>query len=117
MEFSNNTTATIESGFDTVRRCWIEVAGTQKALVCDDFTRSRNPDKPRFWLHEPDGESKQQVYPDKPQEQAMIEAFCNLIRQQQYDHPWLDLSLKTQFVCETLDESARTQSIVELEIA
>ena len=40
----------------------------------------------------------------------MIEAFCDLIRSGTVDHPWLDLSLKTQQVCELLDRAARDRA-------
>ena len=38
----------------------------------------------------------------------MIEAFCDLIRAGTVDHPWLDLSLKTQQVCDQLASVARS---------
>lgn len=106
--------ATIESGFDTVRRRWLEVAGTKESLVCDDFTRPLKSSRPRFWTHDCDGESTEHVVTGKTQEECMVESFCELIRSRQTDHPWLQLSRKTQAVCDALDRSARGGHVVEL---
>lgn len=107
--------ATIESGFDAVRRRWVEVVGAKESLVCDDFTRPWNSDRPRFWTHDGDGDSTEHLIPHKAQEECMIEAFCDLIRSGRTDHPWLRLSRNTQFVCDALDRSARSGNVVDVE--
>lgn len=112
--FSDNRMATIESGFDTVRRRWFELAGTQRAIVCDDFTRPWNPKKPRFWVHDADGVSQEYVFGAKPQEESMVESFIGLARDNAIDHEWLQLSRQTQLVCDALDRSARTGETVRL---
>lgn len=112
--FDNDRMLTIECGFDTVRRRWFEVAGAKQNLVCDDFTRPWKPDKPRFWIHDDNGDATEHLIPHKPQEECMVDAFCGLIANSHYQHPWLDLSLKTQAVCDALDQSARTDAVVEV---
>ena len=112
--FSDDRMATIESGFDTVRRRWFELAGTKKAIVCDDFTRPWNPVKPRFWVHDADGVSQEHVYGAKAQEECMVEAFIGLARDNAIDHEWLQLSRQTQLVCDALARSARTGETVHL---
>ncbi|MEQ9410178.1 MAG: Gfo/Idh/MocA family oxidoreductase [Fuerstiella sp.] len=112
--FDQDRMATIECGFDTVRRRWMEVAGATGALVCDDFTRPWKPEKPRFWTHDTDGNSTEHVVPHKPQEECMVEAFCEFVRRGEVSHPWLQLSRQTQLVCDALDQSARTGTPVEL---
>ena len=110
--FNDGRVATIECGFDTVKRRWMEVAGAKQNLVCDDFTRPWNRDKPRFWTHDDDGSATEHVINQKPQEECLVEAFCELIRTGSTTHPWLDLSIKTQLVCDALDQSARARTVV-----
>ncbi len=112
--FTNEKVVTIECGFDTVRRRWFEIAGANENLVCDDFTRPWKADKPRFWTHDSDGNATEHLLKHKPQEEHMIEAFCELIRSSNVSHSWLDLSQNTQRVCDALDLSARTNSPVEV---
>lgn len=112
--FRNEQMATFESGFNAVRRRWMEVAGTTAALVCDDFTKPWNLDKPRFWIHDANGTSHQHVVPHPPIERCLVDAFCQLIHQKAVQHDWLQLSLQTQLVCEALLNSARTNATVQL---
>ena len=106
--FPQGQMASFESGFDAVRRRWMEVAGTNAALVCDDFTRPWNADKPRFWIHNAAGTSDQNIVTHPPVERCLIDAFCQLIRSGNIDHDWLTLSLHTQQVCDALLKSARS---------
>lgn len=110
--FLNGQMATFESGFDAVRRRWMEIAGTNAALVCDDFTKPWNIDKPRFWIHNANGTSDQNVVHHPPIERCLTDAFCDLIRTGNINHDWLTLSQQTQQVCDTLLKSARS-GIVE----
>jgi predicted dehydrogenase len=112
MWFPKDQVASMECGFNAIRRRWVEVAGSKAAVVCDDFTRPWNPEKPRFWVHDADGVSHQQVSLDPPIEQCLIEAFCELVRRKNVNHDWLSLSLRTQHVCDALLKSARS-GIVE----
>jgi predicted dehydrogenase len=114
MWFKDGQMVSIECGFDAVRRRWMEIAGTTAALVCDDFTRPWNVEKPRFWIHDNQGTSQQHVIPDPPIELCLIEAFCDLIRSQNVRHQWLPLSLSTQTVCDVLLKSAVHETIEHL---
>jgi predicted dehydrogenase len=108
MWFSGDRVASFESGFTAIRRRWIEIAGSQAALVCDDFTRPWNPEKPRFWIHDANGVSHQQIFEHPAIERCLVDAFCDLVRKHQTEHPWLNLSLNTQRVCDALMKSARS---------
>ena len=112
--FADEKMASFECGFDAVRRRWMEVAGTDAALVCDDFTKPWNPDKPRFWMHNADGTSDQNVVPHPPIERCLVDAFCQLIRTADINHDWLKLSLQTQQVCDALLKSARSGVVESL---
>lgn len=108
MWFSGDRVASFESGFTAIRRRWIEIAGSQAALVCDDFTRPWNPEKPRFWIHDANGVSHQQIFEHPAIERCLVDAFCDLVRDQRVEHPWLQLSINTQRVCDALMRSARS---------
>ena len=112
--FPHDQMATFESGFDAVRRRWMEVAGTDAALVCDDFTRPWRADKPRFWIHNADGTSDQNIVTHPPIERCLIDAFCQLIDSGNVNHDWLTLSLQTQQVCDALLKSARSGVVESL---
>jgi predicted dehydrogenase len=114
MWFPEDRVASFESGFTAIRRRWVEICGSKAALVCDDFTRPWNADKPRFWLHDENGVSHPHVFPHPPVEQCLVDAFCDLIRRREINHSWLPLSLNTQIVCEALLKSARSGSVEPL---
>ena len=112
MWFPENQVASFECGFNAIRRRWVEITGSKAALVCDDFTRPWNPEKPRFWMHDADGVSHQNIVEHPPIERCLVDAFCELIETKNVCHDWLELSLKTQRVCDALLKSAQS-GIVE----
>lgn len=114
MWFAEGEVASFESGFNAIRRRWLELAGSKAALVCDDFSRPWNPEKPRFWIHDADGVSHQQIVAHPPIERCLIDAFCELIAQKKVDHEWLTLSLRTQQVCDALMRSAKSGAVEPL---
>jgi predicted dehydrogenase len=113
--FPENQMASFESGFDAVRRRWMEIAGTDAAVVCDDFTKPWNADNPRFWIHKADGTSVEKVVPHPPIERCLVDAFCQLIRSGNTEHDWLTLSLQTQQVCDALLRSAQSGVVESLQ--
>ena len=112
--FPHDQMASFESGFNAVRRRWMEVAGTNAALVCDDFTKPWNADKPRFWIHNADGTADQNIVNHPPLERCLVDAFCQLISCGHINHEWLTLSLQTQQVCDALLKSARSGVVESL---
>ncbi|MBC7966616.1 MAG: Gfo/Idh/MocA family oxidoreductase [Fuerstia sp.] len=112
--FPQDQMASFESGFNAVRRRWMEVAGTNAALVCDDFTKPWNVDKPRFWIHNAEGTSEQKIVTHPPIERCLVDAFCKLIGSGNVNHDWLTLSLQTQQVCDALLKSARSGVVESL---
>lgn len=112
--FSGDRTSGFDCGFESEMRRWMEVAGTQASLVCDDFTRPWKVEKPRFWMHDKTGKVSETVAAPVVQEACMIETFCRLINEGQLDERWPLTAIRTQRVCEALDRSARTGQVVEL---
>lgn len=115
MTFSGGRTASFECGFDATRRRWFELAGATKTLICRDFTRPFDNARPSFQIVDGEGNAEETVVNHRAQEECMVESFCRLIRERQTNHPWLDLSLKTQTICEAIDRSAREGTIVSLD--
>lgn len=114
MSFPDGKMAMLECSFDTVRRRWLEVAGSQQVLTCEDFTRPWDNDAPEYLLHDDNGPVGRYKVPHPPLEQCMVEAFRDLVRNGDVQHQWIDLSVKTQQVCDALDQSARQNVIVEV---
>ncbi|MFK7818265.1 MAG: Gfo/Idh/MocA family protein, partial [Planctomycetaceae bacterium] len=112
--FSDGKTATIDCGFDTVMRRWFELAGTEKSLVCDDFTRPWKEEKPRFWIHQTDGSADERISDSPVQETCMVEAFSAAILSGTRNEAWPRHALQVQQVCEALDQSARSGQPVDL---
>lgn len=61
VELSGGAIAHWDCGFDVPGRKWIEIAGTQGSIVCDDFLRPWDPDRPRFWVHGAEGKAEEVV--------------------------------------------------------
>ena len=114
MWFGGDRAASFDCGFDVSARKWIEVAGTLGSLVCDDFTRPWNEEKPRFWLHGSGGKASEHVAAPRTQEVAMIERFCGIVRGGRIDEDWPSAAVRTQRVCDALAASARAGAVVEL---
>jgi predicted dehydrogenase len=114
MWFSHDRVASFDCGYDQVWRKWFEVTGTDGSLVCDDFVNPRDPQKPRYWIHNAALESQEHVTATPIQEQCMVEHFSTAIAQGQRNTQWPTIAVNTQRVCSALDESARTERIIEL---
>lgn len=115
MWFGRQQVASIEVGFNAIRRRWIEITGSSAALVCDDFTRPWNLEKPRFWIHDAQGVSHPNVIPHLPIERCLVDSFCRLIQNRQVIHEWSNLSLQTQHVCDALKRSVISERIESVE--
>lgn len=106
-------TAGFDCGFTTAMRKWIEIAGDQGSLVCDDFPRARIPEKTRFWLHGRWAEASEVRCPPSTQEEDLITTFCEAARTGPI-HTWAETALNVQRVCEALLTAAREERMVEL---
>lgn len=78
VELENNVTAVWDCGFDAAGRKWLEVAGSDASIVCDDFLRPWDLDKPRFWVHGNDGKARAEIVgAGVSQEMLMIQSISN----------------------------------------
>lgn len=79
-ELAGGVQATISCGYDTASRKWMEIAGDEASLICDDFTRPW-PDRPvRCWVHRRDGSVESETFDDPDghiQERRMIAAWID----------------------------------------
>ncbi len=53
--------ASWDCGYEATGRKWIEIAGTKASLICDDFLRPWDIEKPRFWVHGFDGKARAEL--------------------------------------------------------
>lgn len=112
--FPGRRVASFDSAFNIGLRKWLEVAGSRGSLVCDDFARPWQQEKPRFWLHDAGGKAAEHVSPPAAQEVCMIESFCAAIRNDRVVGHWAKRAVDVQRICDALDRSARTGQTVEL---
>ena len=114
MWYSDDRLASFDCGYDQVWRKWLEVTGTQGSLVCDDFVNPRDPQRPRYWIHDGGQDSHEYVTETPIQEQCMIEHFTEAVARGQRNPDWPAIAVDTQRICEALDRSARTSAVVEI---
>ena len=99
-------------------RRWVEVAGTEGSLVCDDFTSPWKEETARFWVNKPVEPRSQEVQEHRcsssNQETCMIERFSEIVLTNQLDAFWTTLARETQLVCDALDQSARENRVIEI---
>ena len=113
MWFEDGRTAGFDCGFNADNRRWLEIAGTEASIVCDDFTRPWKEERPRHWLHK-SGKSEEVVSSPRIQEQCMVEKFCEIVRSGELEPRWTQQSIHTQTICEAFDQSARSGEVVQL---
>jgi predicted dehydrogenase len=73
--FDNNVTATLNCGYDIATRKWMEWAGDQASIICDDFTRPWADRPPRLWIHNRAGNVASHQFAGS-QERLMIETLA-----------------------------------------
>ncbi|MCH7990360.1 MAG: Gfo/Idh/MocA family oxidoreductase [Planctomycetes bacterium] len=112
--YDDDRMATFDSGFDVGMRKWVEVAGTEASLICDDFTKPWDESRPRFWIHDASGKNAEHVTATPIQEVCMIEDMCEIIRTGSLENRWPQEAINTQRVCDALDQSARKGEWVEV---
>lgn len=61
VRLSNGAVAHWDCGYDAAGRKWMEIAGSKASLICDDFLRPWDTEKPRFWVHGSDGKARSEL--------------------------------------------------------
>lgn len=100
--------ASFDCGFVTAMRKWIEIAGDQGSLVCDDFPRARPGTPPRFWHNGRWGAGEEVRCETSWQERDLVEAFCRPLREGRVERACVQESLAVQRVVARIEKSART---------
>ncbi|TWT63894.1 Gfo/Idh/MocA family protein [Rubinisphaera italica] len=108
MRFANGAEAAFDCSRNMTSRRWIEIAGTEGSIVCDDFTRPWQEEKTRFWIHDAQGNAEVVNCEAATQETCLIENFSQRILTGQLDNQQ-SLGLKTQQVMDRLLKSAKSK--------
>lgn len=104
--FDCDITATINCGYDTATRKWMEWAGDQASIVCDDFTRPWADRPPRIWVHDRAGTVTSQQFSGS-QERLMIEMLTG----DSDLYPFQEQARRTQATLDAMIRSATTGQI------
>jgi len=115
MWYDDDRVAAFDCGYDVSRRKWFEVVGTAGSVVCDDFLRPWDVERPRFWIHHESGQPQEHVSAAPIQEQCMIDRFCQIVRSGELDASWPSITIANQRVCDAVAKSARSGEIVEVQ--
>lgn len=101
--FDHDVTATVHCGYDTATRKWMEWAGDQASIVCDDFSRPWLERPPRVWIHNRAGEVQSHTFSGS-QERNLI---AKLASDEPLD-PFHLQALRTQATVEAMITSGQT---------
>ncbi|GAH71766.1 unnamed protein product, partial [marine sediment metagenome] len=106
--YPNDRTASLDCGFTTRGRCWLEVAGSEAALTVDDYVLPASEEMSQYWVNK--GPSSKQRFDLGPcvQEAKMIENFSSIVQSGVPDDGPPRDALNTVRVCCALAEAART---------
>lgn len=105
--FDDGVSATINCGFDTATRKWMEVAGDKASIICDDFTRPWSDRPPRFWIHDRTGAVRSETF-EGNQEARMVATLVEEI------HGTADLApLRRQAIATGRTLAAAARSLTE----
>jgi hypothetical protein len=100
---SGGAVASWDCGYDAAGRKWIEIAGTQASVICDDFIRPWDLDKPRFWVHGQDGKARSESLGEGLlQEIRMVEAVEKQSLLESLEN--LELAVSTQRVLARIEK-------------
>ncbi|MDP7015844.1 MAG: Gfo/Idh/MocA family oxidoreductase [Pirellulaceae bacterium] len=112
--YSDDRIASFDCGYDLSQRKWFEVVGESGSLVCDDFVNPWEGKATRYWIHGEAGSVREQPCESAEQEVLMVEEFCRLVTAGERDERWPRAAVINQTICEAIDQSAQTESIVEI---
>ena len=97
----------LDASYQLMTRRWFEVAGSHASLVCDDFTRPFDAAKVRFWTHGGNGKMAEHKCDPVPSEQAVMDTFLALVRDQQNRPAAIAPALATQRVLDNVLAAAK----------
>ena len=114
--FGAERMASFDSAFDTGSRKWLEVAGTNASLICDDFVIPWKEESARFWVHNSTGKSAEYKVENTIQEVNMVERFSGIVQTGMLEPQFIEDAINTMHVCDALSKSAIHNEIVVLDV-
>jgi predicted dehydrogenase len=106
--YAGDRTASLDCGFTTCGRLWFEAAGSQAALVCDDFVLPASEEASHYWINRSPANRERRDIGPCVQEAKMIENFSRTVESGDVDGEPPRDALNTVRVCCALAEAART---------
>lgn len=102
-----------DCGYDAAGRKWIEIAGSKGSVICDDFLRPWDPEKPRFWVHGQDGKARAETVGEGVQQESWMVHHAALSPLHATLES-LELALATQSILDQIQEQASQQAFTYL---
>jgi predicted dehydrogenase len=113
VRLEGGATACWDCGYDAAGRKWIEIAGSRGSVICDDFLRPWDLEKPRFWVHGQDGKARAEMNgAGVLQEAWMIEHAARAPLAASLES--LEMAKSTQQVLDQIDRSIEIEGFTHL---
>lgn len=106
-------TAHWDCGYDAAGRKWIEIAGSKGSIICDDFLRPWETEKPRFWVHGQDGKARSELVGQGIFQESWMIQHAALTPMPATVEP-LELALSTQEILDRIEENAVKQAFTKV---
>lgn len=102
-----------DCGYDAAGRKWIEIAGSNGSVICDDFLRPWDTGKPRFWVHEQDGKARAESVGEGVEQESWMIQHAALAPYAATPEA-LDMALTTQTILDQIAENAAKSAFTYL---
>lgn len=112
--FDGERVASIDCGFDTTFRNWLEVAGTDGWLRCERFTAPVSRETASFQVRIGGEDPIEKSVDGCIQEAAMIERFGAAVRSGEIEESWSVAAINAMRVCDALAASAEREAVVSV---
>lgn len=102
-----------DCGYDAAGRKWIEIAGSKGSIICDDFLRPWDLEKPRFWVHGQDGKARAELVGQGILQESWMVQHAALTPMAATSES-LELAWSTQLILDEIEKNAGKSAFTQV---